>query len=574
MKKLKGIPASPGIAAGKAFLHLDNDFPEVERSVLGKDALGSELARLDAAYEAAGKELKAIHERAMRETGKAEADIFAAHIMMLEDPEIGEEIRNRIKTALENAEWVVFETYRSLSLGMMASGDPVFCERAADIDDVAKRILNQLLQSRKKSFTEPDKDMVVIAHNISPSEILVMNKTHVKGFALGEGGRTSHTAILARAFNIPAVLGLGKGINEIETDDDIIVDGTNGDVIIKPNKDEIKKYNDISIQISKSQSEYDEIKNLPAETKDGYKVILKANIEIPDEAEAALNHGAMGIGLYRSEFLFLSAGKPAGEEQQFEAYSKVLKVMGDKPVTIRTVDVGGDKVLRGFDADLEKNPLLGCRAIRFSLAEPELFKVQLRALLRAGVNGNLKIMFPMISGLEELEKTLGLLDEARTECKKKGQPYPDKIETGIMIEVPSAAMVAGILAEKSDFFSIGTNDLVQYTLAVDRENEKVNYLAEPLHPAVIRFIKMTIDAAHNAGIKAAMCGEMAGSPEYAALLLGLGLDEFSMTSSSIPLVKKAIREISIKDCRVLASDILSGKSAAINIAHNEVWGNK
>ena len=570
-KKLAGVPASPGFAVGKAIVYLDNDFPEVERNILCKDTIESELGRLDAAYMAAGEELKAIHEKAMRETGKAEAGIFAAHIMMLEDPEVTEQIRDRIKMTLENAEWVVFETYRSLSLGMLASGDPVFCERAADIDDVAKRLLNQLLQTKKKSLAEPDKDTIIIAHNLSPSEILTMNKAHVKGFVLGEGGFTSHIAILARAFNIPAVLGLSVGIKEINNDDELIIDGAKGEVIINPGQNEIKKYYDMNTQFLQSQNENDKLKNLPAETKDGCNVVLKANIEIPDEAEAVLNHGAMGIGLYRSEFLFLSAGKPPGEEQQFQAYNKVLKAMGDKPVTIRTVDIGADKALGGFDAGQEKNPLLGCRAIRFSLAEPELFKTQLRALLRASVNGNVRVMFPMISGIEELEKALVLLEEAKSECKMKGQPFKEKIETGIMIEIPSAAMIADILAEKSTFFSIGTNDLVQYSLAADRENEKVNYLAEPLHPAVIRFLKMTIDAAHNAGIKAAMCGEMAGAPEFTALLLGLGLDEFSMTSSSIPAVKKTIRELSMKDCISLASEILSGKSAEMNIALNKAW---
>jgi phosphotransferase system enzyme I (PtsI) len=298
------------------------------------------------------------------------------------------------------------------------------------------------------------------------------------------------------------------------------------------------------------------MRELPAETLDGHKVCIKANIEVPEEAEQIDRYGAEGIGLYRSEFLFLTPGMGAEEEEQYIRYNQVLSAVGDLPVTIRTVDVGGDKILPGFQLPNEKNPLLGWRAIRFSLARPELFKAQLRAILRASANGNVRIMFPMVSGIEELEQALALLEEAKAECRKRKQLYQDNLETGTMIEVPAAAMTADILAERSDFFSIGTNDLIQYSLAVDRGNEQVNYLAKPTHPAVLRFIKGTIDAAHERGIKAAMCGELAGDPAATALLLGLGLDEFSMTASAIPQVKGIIRGVTLEGCRLLAEEAL------------------
>jgi phosphotransferase system enzyme I (PtsI) len=388
---------------------------------------------------------------------------------------------------------------------------------------------------------------------------------------MDSGGLTSHTAILARAFNIPAVLGLLSATGEISSGDTLIVNATSGEIIVNPNKAEQDKFQCIEAKYTKTLKANLKIRTLPAETTDGYAVSLKANIEIPKEAETALAFGAEGIGLYRSEFLFLNPDQTAGEAEQLRAYSHVLKTMKNLPVTIRTVDIGGDKILPEFLAASETNPLLGWRAIRFSLSRPEFFKTQLRAILRASVNGNARIMFPLVSGIEELNAALTLLEEAKNECRKKNLPFAENIETGIMIEVPSAAMTADILARKADFFSIGTNDLIQYTLAVDRGNEKVGYLAHPAHPAILRFVKTTIDAAHKRNIKAAMCGEMAGDPNMTALLLGLGLDEFSMAAPSIPLVKRVIRNVSITACRKLAEELLEGDSAVANNVLLKTW---
>jgi phosphotransferase system enzyme I (PtsI) len=502
---------------------------------------------------------------------KEQADIFEAHLIMLEDVEFLDQIKARLGADLQNIEWIVWDISHELSQKLMASPDPLFRERAADISDVSSRIINKLLSIKKFSLAGLKEDVILVVHDLMPSDTLVMNKDHVKGLAMDMGSRTSHTAILARAFNIPAVLGLSAITREIKDGEKLVLNGSSGLVVTAPDRSALTQYAGEEKQLRREADGLLALRELPAETLDGHRVTIKANIDIPEEAKQSTHYGAEGIGLYRSEFLFLTPGKSAEEEAQYEAYSYVLKTMGDLPVTIRTVDVGGDKLLPSLqDAD-EKNPLLGWRAIRFSLAHPELFKNQLRAILRASVHGNARIMFPMISGIEELEQALALLDEARGECKKKGQPFAENIQTGTMIEIPSAAMSADILAEKSDFFSIGTNDLIQYTLAVDRGNEKVNYLGQPTHPAVLRFLKRTIDAAHERGIKAAMCGELAGDTSATAVLVGLGLDEFSMTASSIPQVKHIIRSITLEKCRELAEKVLAGRSAGENQKTIAVW---
>jgi phosphotransferase system enzyme I (PtsI) len=571
MKKLTGIPASPGIFVGKAFLFLESEYPDIPRFSIPKRRVEEELKRLDKAVEDAMAELTLIHERAIREMGKEQADIFAAHMMMLEDPDFQDQLHTRFNETRLNMEWVVWDVARELVRKMTSSPDPVFRERSADINDVSRRLLNRLLCVKRVSLAELDRDVIVVAHDILPSEVLTMNRSRVKAILTDEGGRTSHLAILARAFGIPAVLGLATATKEISDGDTLMVNGGAGEVFVNPAQQELEGFKKEGMKYNKRLEESLSGKNLPAETRDGLRVVLNANIEIPEEAEQVRNFGAEGIGLYRSEFLFLTQGQAAEEERQYQAYTRVLKALEGRPVTIRTVDIGGDKILPDFRAADEKNPLLGWRAIRFSLALPELFKTQLRAILRSSVNGNVKILFPLISGVEELEQARGFLEEAKAECRAKGQPYAENIEVGVMIEVPSAAVTADILAEQSDFFSIGTNDLVQYTLAVDRGNERVNYLARYTHPAILRLLKNTIDLAHRAGIKAAMCGEMAGDPGCTALLLGLGLDEFSMTAQAIPQVKRIVRELSMEDCRKLAEEVLRGSSWKRNAALAESW---
>jgi phosphotransferase system enzyme I (PtsI) len=400
-----------------------------------------------------------------------------------------------------------------------------------------------------------------------------MNTRKVKGIAMDAGGKTSHTAILARAFEIPAVLGLSTVTSIARTGDTVIIDGNRGKVIVDPDKDTLKAYEEIIQKWQQREVQLATLNQLPAETQDGKHILLGANIEVPEETDAVIAHGADGIGLFRSEFLFMQPGGVSDEEQQYEAYSRVVKAVEGKPVTIRTLDVGGDKAIPGFEQHSEKNPILGWRAIRFCFSRTDLFKIQLRAILRATVHGDLRIMFPMISGVEEVDRALDILEEAKRECREKGQPFNEDISVGIMIEVPSAALTSDILARKVDFFSIGTNDLIQYTIAVDRGNERIAYLYEPFHPGVLRLIKMVIDNAHNAGIPVNMCGEMAGDPIATVILLGMGLDVFSMSSFSIPEVKQIIRSTSMMEAEELVGEIMEMKSYKEIDEHVRGWMN-
>ncbi|MDR0596935.1 MAG: phosphoenolpyruvate--protein phosphotransferase [Treponema sp.] len=571
MKKLKGISVSPGIAIGKFFLHRGNEFLNIPRYAIRKSQVEPEWQRFLSAMEAAAADVRSLHDKAFREMSREKAAIFEAHLMMLEDTEFQNQIKIRLESERENIEWVVWESAREITDKMLSSPDAYFRERAVDIADVSHRMMHKLLGISEFALADLSEDVILVAHDLLPSEALTMNKERVKALALDMGGYTSHTAILARSFGIPAVLGLSSITREVNTGDILVVDGETGQVIINPGKAALVKYQDAGKQREQDQAKLLSLADLRAETTDGRRVILKANIEIPEEVEQALRYGAEGIGLYRSEFLFLTPGQAAEEEAQYQAYSRVVKAMGDLPVTIRTLDVGGDKVSPNVQAADEKNPLLGWRAIRMCLALPDLFKTQLRAILRSSVHGNVKIMFPMISGIEELEQALALLEEAKAECREKKQGFAENIEAGTMIEIPSAALTAGILAQKSDFFSIGTNDLLQYTLAVDRGNEKVSYLTQPFHPAMLQLLKMTIDAAHARGIKAAMCGELAGTVLAAPLLLGLGLDEFSMAAAAIPQVKRIIRKASLEECRVLAEKALAGVSYKQTYAMVKSW---
>ena len=479
---------------------------------------------------------------------------------MLSDVELRDQIRARLVELEQNIEWILWDLTRELSQKLAAAGDPYLRERSIDIHDISRRVLNHLLLIKKVSLADLDQDVILVTHNLLPSDALVMNKEHVKGIVMDIGGKTSHTAILARAFEIPAVLGLTDATMEIREGSLVVVDGGAGKVIVEPNGAVLDRYRRLTETLRKASSALLAEKDLPAMTMDGKRLTLKANIEIPEEADHALAYGAEGIGLYRSEFLFLTPGRTADEEEQYDSYRRVVVSMAGWPVTIRTLDVGGDKLIPDIQGAEEKNPLLGWRAIRFCLARRELFGTQLRALLRASVDGDLRIMFPMISGLEELEDALSALEDAKVECRERGQAFREDLKVGIMIEVPSAAMTADILARRSDFFSIGTNDLVQYSIATDRGNERVAYLAQPFHPAVLRFVKATIDAAHAKGISAAMCGELAGDPNASAVLLGLGLDEFSMSAVSIPLVKRVIRGVNSAECEALARDALAQNS--------------
>jgi len=545
MKELVGIAASPGAAVAPAFVLEDEGGQAVPAYSLAASEIPAEWARFLAAVAKARDEVAELRDRARIEAGDEQAAIFESHLLMLDDPDLMERIEGSLAASLRNIERVVVEIESELVGKLLKAEDPALRERAADIQDVSRRILGHLLSRERRSLGDIAQDVVLVARDLLPSDMLSMDRGRVKAIVTESGGRTSHAAIMARAFEIPAVLGVAGALAAIREGMRVAVDGERGLVVAEPDAAALARTDAERAAAARRDRDLSALRDLPALTLDGRRILLKANIEVPEEAEGAVAHGADGVGLFRSEFLFLRPGEAPGEEEQYRAYRRVIETMAGKPVTIRTLDVGGDKVLPSAgssDDRIEKNPLLGWRAIRFCLSHTEVFKTQLRAILRAAVHGETRIMFPMIATEWELEKARALLVEARAECRAKGQEVPDYIPVGIMIEVPSAAIASDILARRADFFSIGTNDLTQYTLAVDRGNRRLAYLNEPYNPAVLRLVALTIENGRKAGIPVAMCGEMASDPAVATLLIGLGLEEFSMSSASLPAVKRIVRQ--------------------------------
>lgn len=550
MKEFRGVPASPGIAIGRAFLYSDDDLFIPEYAIEASD-IEHEKERYRTAVTHASVELEQIKARSPSELG-----FIDAHLMMLQDPEMESKVDIRIAKVLKNVEWVLQGVVDELIAKLATVKDVYLKERTLDIRDVSRRVLRHLLRGGSQPPLADLKDeVIVVTPSLMPSDAVGMNKRLVRGIVMDQGGLTNHTAILARSFEIPTVLGTLRATREIKTGDWLIVDGNEGVVLIDPEPEVIEEYRSRQARYRESMELLRALNALPAETVDGHRVRLLANIDIPDEVESVLTHGGEGIGLYRSEFLFLEHGVGVDEDVQYEAYRRVVEGMEGRTVTIRTLDLGGDKLSDSFPVR-DDNPLLGWRAIRFCLANPDIFRTQLRALLRASVHGSLQIMFPMVSGVSELREALAHLTEARAGLEAEGVTLGD-VRVGTMIEVPSAALVSEHLARLVDFFSIGTNDLTQYTLAVDRGNERIAALNEPFHPAVLRLIRMVIDNAHKAGIPVAMCGELASDPRAAAVLLGLGLDEFSMNAVGLPRVKQILRGLSLKRSKTIAEAVLT-----------------
>lgn len=547
----RGIKASPGIAIGRVCLLIKE--LEIEKWMVADKK--KEIKRLETAIEKSQTQLEHIKNNAISKMGESTAAIFEAHIMMLNDPEFIPEIKSVVINEGINSEHAVFSVVEKYGAIFDSMEDPYLKERAADIRDVGDRIIANLM-GRVTGLNDLREDSVIVAKDLTPSDTAQMDKDKVRGFLTDEGGKTSHSAIMARTLEIPAVVGLGDITSKVKDGDTIIVDGNEGIAYINPDDDTLNEYKIKKENYEDYKQKLESLIDLPAKTPDGRKVHLEANIGTPEDIDGVLKNGAEGIGLFRTEFLYMNRDSLPTEDEQFEAYKKVASALKGKNVTIRTLDIGGDKELGYLGMEKEENPFLGWRAIRFCLDRTDIFKTQLRAILRASLYGKISIMYPMISDIKEVRRANTILNEVKKELDLERIEYDKNIEVGIMIEIPSAAMMADILAKEVDFFSIGTNDLTQYSLAVDRGNRNVKDYYNYFNIGVLRLIKNCIDESHKNGIYTAMCGEMAGDTEATKILLGLGLDAFSMSASSIPMVKDIVRNTKMEDAKIIAQEAI------------------
>ncbi|MDB8849741.1 MAG: phosphoenolpyruvate--protein phosphotransferase [Peptostreptococcus sp.] len=551
--EIKGIGASPGIAIGKALVLEHKEMVIEKKENVNVEV---EVEKLNSAVDTSKKELSAVKEKVAKELGEEEAEIFGAHLLVLEDPEFIGEAENKIKNESLNAEYALNEV-KDMFVSIFESMDNDYMrERAADVKDVTNRVLRHILGIKIIDLSNLSDEVVLIAHDLTPSDTATMDKKKVLGFLTNIGGRTSHTAIMSRTLEIPAIVGLSDVTDKVKDSDMIVFDGDKGIVIVSPEEDVVAEYQEKKRIFEEDKKALELLKGQPSVTTDGKHVELAGNIGTPNDLEGLINNDAEGVGLYRTEFLYMDSDEFPSEEIQFEAYKKVLEGMNGKPVVIRTLDIGGDKKLSYFDMEEEMNPFLGYRAIRLCLDRTDIFKTQLRALFRASVYGKLRIMFPMISSLEELLAAKAICEEVKSDLKAEGLGYSDDVEIGMMIEIPSAAVISDLLAKHVDFFSIGTNDLIQYTCAVDRMNQKISYLYNQFNPAVLRLIKMVIKNAHAEGKWVGMCGESAGDQMMIPILLGFGLDEFSMSPISILRARRLINSVSEKDMQALSDKVL------------------
>jgi phosphotransferase system enzyme I (PtsI) len=561
-KIFNGIGASPGIVIGRVYL-LDRRKVVVAGQRIEDVDVKNEVARFKKAVEVSKGQLEDIRKRYTRDLGKSHRYILDTHIMLLEDKMLVEGAVKRIRDARINSEGALRETIDGIAKKFDAIEDEYLRERKHDVEQVAERVLRNLTGRKQESLAEISEEVIVIAHDLAPSDTLMMRKDKVLGFATEMGSRTSHTAIVARSLGIPAAAGLEKITASVRTGDVVILDGNHGTVIVDPDEQTFLDYLRRQQRYKYFEQELDKLRDLPAETLDGKRIHLQGNIELPEEVATVARHGGAGIGLYRTEFLFLNRQHLPTEEQHYAAYRDVAERAAPDEVVIRTLDVGGDKLALPDQYDEEPNPALGLRAIRFCLQNREIFRAQLRGIFRASAHGRIKILYPMISALPELREIKRLMDEVRSELRAEGVPFDERLEIGVMIEIPSAALTADLLAPEVDFFSVGTNDLIQYTLAIDRTNEHVAFMYEPLEPAVLRLLQRVSHAAHEGKIGLAMCGEMAGDPLYAAILMGLGFEYLSMNVAAIPWVKKVVRSVRMQDAVELADLVMRQPTAVL-----------
>ena len=554
--RFEGAGVSPGIARGQVHVVLD-DFDDVARYRISLSQVTDEIGRFEAALIQTRMQILEMQQRIAESIGAKDAAIFDAHLLVVEDRTLIDEVLRKLETDLCNVEWVFQEVATTYAETLNKIDDPYLRERALDIQDVTKRVIRNLQGKAPKTFLALSEPHILIAHNLTPSDTAAMNRERVLGLATDLGSRTSHTAIMARSLNIPAVVGLHDITEKLETGQYVLLDGTNGFLIVDPTPETLKHYGEVESKRIKVVAQLKELRETVSTTRDGRHIVLSANIELPEDVDAVAANGAEGIGLYRTEFLYLNRNTLPTEDEQYETYRKVAERVRPDPLIIRTFDLGGDKLAPGaVDISDELNPFLGWRAIRFCLENIDIFKTQLRAILRAAAVGNVKIMFPMISGLDELRGAMSVLAECKEELCASKIDIGEKTEVGAMIEIPSAAISADVLASEVDFFSIGTNDLIQYALAVDRVNERIAHLYEPTHPAVLRLLKMIADAAHANNIWVGVCGEMAGDVALIPLLLGLDMDELSAGANLVPRVKRAVQSLAIPECRELVEEAL------------------
>jgi phosphoenolpyruvate-protein phosphotransferase (PTS system enzyme I) len=554
--RFHGAGVSPGIAQGAIHVVRD-DLDDVARYRIEPAQIANEIGRFETALIQTRTQILEMQQKIAESIGAKDAGIFDAHLLVVEDRTLIDEVLRKLEADLCNVEWVFQEVATNYAETLSKIDDPYLRERALDIEDVTRRVIRNLQGKAPKTFLALTEPHILVAHNLTPSDTATMNRERVLGIAIDLGSRTSHTAIMARSLNIPAIVGLHDVTEKLETGQHVLLNGTDGLLVVDPTPETLARYGELEskrVQITQKLAELRETKST---TRDGRHIVLSANIELPGDVDAVATNGAEGIGLYRTEFLYLNRATLPTEDEQYETYRKVAERVSPDPLIIRTFDLGGDKLAPGAaDVGDELNPFLGWRAIRFCLENIDIFKNQLRAILRASAVGNVKIMFPMISGVGELRRALSVLAECKEELRRTGSTFSDATEVGAMIEIPSAALSADILAREVDFFSIGTNDLIQYAIAVDRVNERIAHLYEPTHPAVLRLLKMIADAARANEIWVGVCGEMAGDIALTPLLLGLGMDELSAGATLVPRVKRAVQSLTIPECRQLVDEAL------------------